>query len=76
MLNLLMNVSKGKALIKPEGLRCGAPRENDPERICHKLLVKRSSRGQIAGNFRCERCGQEIEVSLVEPVELKPSGTK
>lgn len=67
MLKLLTCISKGKASLKPEGLRCGAARKKEPERKCDKLLVKRSARGQIAGNFRCDRCGQEIDVSMIEP---------
>ena len=67
-MNLMICVSKGKALVTPEGLRCGAPRESEPERRCNKLLCKRNSAGQIAGNYRCERCHQEIEIKLQEPV--------
>lgn len=55
---------KGKGRIAPEGLRCGAPRKDFPERICNKLLCKRNTRGQIAGDFRCERCGQDIELTI------------
>lgn len=65
-MNLLMCVSKGNALIKPEGLRCGASRENEPDRKCNKLLVKKNKDGIVAGNFRCERCTQEIEITLKE----------
>ena len=65
-MTLLICITKGKALIKPEGLRCGATREKEPERVCHKLICRPSTRGQIAGNFRCERCKQEIDVSMIE----------
>jgi hypothetical protein len=65
-MTLLPAVSKGKALITAEGLRCGAPRANDPDRRCNKQLAKRNAAGQIAGNFRCERCKQEIEIKLVQ----------
>ena len=58
-------ITKGKAIIKPEGLRCQASRADDW--ICNKLLAKKNADGQIAGNFRCERCRQEIEVRLGPP---------
>jgi hypothetical protein len=57
-------ITKGKAVITPDGLRCRAPRDKDPTRACNKLLVKRSAGGQIAGNFRCERCSAEVEVEV------------
>ncbi len=63
-MKLLTYVTKGKARITDEGLRCAAPRSDNPEWVCHKLLAKKNSGGQIAGNFRCERCKQEIEVKL------------
>jgi hypothetical protein len=63
-----MTITKGKASVTPEGLRCRAPRDKDPTRTCNKLLVKRSASGQIAGNFLCERCRQEVEV------EIQPKG--
>jgi hypothetical protein len=59
-------ITKGKAFIVPEGLRCGGPRKKDPDLKCNKLLCKKAASGQIAGNFLCERCGQEIEVTLKE----------
>ncbi len=58
-------VTKGKAGFTPDGLRCRAPRDKDPTRICNKLIVKKNSLAQIAGNFLCERCRQEIEVEVV-----------
>lgn len=67
MTTLLPCITKGKALITPEGLRCGASRTNDQDRRCNKLLAKKNAANQIAGNFRCERCRQEIEVKLVDP---------
>ncbi len=62
---LLTSITKGKARIHPEGLRCAAPRDNDPARDCNKLIAKRNDAGQIAGNFLCERCRQVIEVKLI-----------
>lgn len=66
-MKLLTYVTKGKAWVTEEGLRCAAPREDSPELICHKLLAKKNEAGQIAGNFRCKRCKQEIEVTLSPP---------
>lgn len=66
-MKLLTFVSKGQAHFYPEGLRCAAPRPDKPGAVCNKLLVKKASNGQIAGNFRCERCRQEIEVVLKPP---------
>ena len=65
MPRLLTYITKGKAVIKPEGLRCQAPLAGSW--TCNKLLVKKNEEGQIAGNFRCERCRQEIEVRLGAP---------
>jgi hypothetical protein len=65
MSKLLTYVTKGQAVIRPEGLRCQASR--DDHWTCNKLLAKKNAEGQIAGNFRCERCGQEIEVRLGPP---------
>jgi hypothetical protein len=64
MARLMTFFTKGKGFLTPEGLRCGAPRELDPARNCNKLVVKKNKEGQIAGNFRCERCRQEIEVRM------------
>jgi transcription initiation factor IIE alpha subunit len=58
-------VSRGKAVITADGLRCNAPRVADSSRICNKLLVKANQLGQIAGNFRCDRCKSEVEVRVV-----------
>ena len=62
---LLTYITMGQAVIKPEGLRCQATREG--HFTCNKLLAKKNAYGQIAGNFRCERCHQEIEVCLGPP---------
>ncbi len=63
-MKLVIFFSKGKGFITREGLRCGALRESDPARNCNKLLVKKNAEQQIAGSFRCERCGQDIEVRM------------
>lgn len=63
-MRLLKFIVKGKAVIQGDSLRCAAPRVNDPNRVCNKLICKANSISQIAGNYRCERCHQEIEVKL------------
>jgi DNA-directed RNA polymerase subunit RPC12/RpoP len=63
-MKLLIYVTKGKAVIQGESLRCASPRPDDPNRICNKLLCKRNEQGQIAGDFRCERCHSQIQVKL------------
>jgi hypothetical protein len=63
-MRLLTYITIGKAVIQGDSLRCAAPRPNDLRKICNKLLSKKNEQGQIAGNFRCERCHQEIEVKL------------
>jgi phage FluMu protein Com len=61
---LLTYITKGKAVIQGDSLRCAAPRTSDPRRSCNKLLAKTNEQGQIAGDFRCERCHQQIQVKL------------
>jgi phage FluMu protein Com len=53
-------IMKGAAVITLDGLRCGA---------CNKLLARKNTSGQIAGNFKCIRCGQmiEVDISLTRP---------
>jgi hypothetical protein len=58
-------ITKGKAVITPDGLRCRAPRDKDPARTCNKLIVKKNPVGQIAGSFLCERCDELIDVEIV-----------
>ncbi len=60
----LTHIKKGQAVVVPNGLRCQGPRVKQPDQLCNKLLVKKNSLGQVAGAFKCERCGQEIEVEL------------
>jgi phage FluMu protein Com len=55
-------ITKGKAALTLEGLRCRVPRDKDPTRSCNKLIVKKNSSGQIAGSFMCERCKEIVEV--------------
>jgi len=61
---LLTFITRGKAVIQGDSLRCAAARINDPRRQCNKLLAKKNEQGQIAGDFRCERCHQQIQVKL------------
>jgi phage FluMu protein Com len=63
---LLPAVSKGHAVLVEGELRCDSPRKDDPSRRCRKLIAKANKLSQIAGNFLCERCKEEIEVRLVE----------
>ena len=56
-------ITKGKAvLVSGSGLRCQGSRPKEPGKVCGKLVVKPNAKGQIAGCFKCERCGQEISV--------------
>lgn len=82
-MKLLTFVTKGRALLTADGLRCGNPRpdkdqkhgetpgegieQHDDVRPCNKLLAKRNRLGQVCGRFKCERCKQEIEVELAPP---------
>lgn len=68
---MLTSITKGKAIFVGEDLRCNAPRTSGQRKVCNKLLVKRNSSGQVAGNYRCERCSQEIEVTLIEVNETR-----
>lgn len=63
-MKLLTFISQGQAIPTAAGLRCAAPRPDKPGVICNKLLVKRASNGQFAGNFQCGRCRQQVEVIL------------
>jgi hypothetical protein len=53
----------GKAILQ-DGLRCAGTRNRGryPSTVCNKLQVKPNRMGQISGSYKCERCGQEIEV--------------
>jgi hypothetical protein len=55
-------IRKGAAIIDHSGLRCSGMRHNNPDILCHHLLAKLNSRGDIAGSFRCPKCKQDIEV--------------
>jgi hypothetical protein len=66
MLKLAPAVSNGKAVFISDELRCQAPRaETRGDGVCNKLIAKFNRLHQIAGQFRCERCKQEIEVRMV-----------
>jgi hypothetical protein len=57
-------ITQGQAYVKGDVLRCMAKRSDDPERICNKVVVKKNTAGEIAGNFMCpdRRCRQLISV--------------
>lgn len=57
-------ITSGKAYVKGNGLRCMAPRKDDPAKLCNKLVCKKNAVGELSGNFHCpdRRCRQEIEV--------------
>jgi hypothetical protein len=61
-MKLLTFITKGQVQISSEGMRCMALRENG--RVCHKMICKKNNLGQIAGDFQCERCKQNIQVTL------------
>lgn len=63
-MKLLIFIVKGRAIVNGDSLRCAAPRQDISGKQCNKLLVKRNEQGQIAGNFKCERCGQLVQVKL------------
>lgn len=65
-MTLVPRITHGLAILKPEGLRCQASRASAPSVACNKLICRTNNHGQIAGSFLCERCRQNIEVSLVE----------
>ena len=65
MTRLLTSITKGKAMFVGVDLRCNAPRLTGQRKICNKLLVRKNELGQLAGNFLCERCKQEVEVTMV-----------
>ena len=71
MNRLATSITKGKAIFVGGDLRCNAPRTFGQRKTCNKLLAKRNELGQLAGNFRCERCRQEVEVSLVPAEEFR-----
>jgi len=66
MSRLLTSITKGKAIFIGEDLRCNAPRTSGQRKFCNKLLSKKNEKGQLAGNFLCERCGHIVEVTLVD----------
>jgi hypothetical protein len=70
-MRLLTSITKGKAVFVGNDLRCYAPRTSGQRKVCNKLLAKKNAIGQLAGNFRCERCCQEVEVTLVEVNETR-----
>jgi hypothetical protein len=53
----------GQARLDGDQLRCSNPRQDWPDRECRKLLAKTNRKGQISGNFMCERCHSVSEVS-------------
>jgi len=70
MSNFVPAVSNGKAVFIADELRCQAARaDTRGGGACNKLIAKFNRLHQIAGDFRCERCKQEIEVRMA------PSGS-
>ena len=65
---LLATIANGRAVFVGGDLRCAAPR-GDKQR-CNKLIAKVNVYGMIAGEFRCERCKEDIEVRLILPDPL------
>lgn len=63
-MNFLTQIKKGRAVIVQSGLRCQGPRVKQPDQVCNKLLVRKNAIGQIAGQFKCDRCSQVIEVEI------------
>lgn len=58
------HIKKGTAILAPNGLRCQGPRVKQPTQVCNKLMIRKNSIGQIAGELKCERCGQIVEVEI------------
>jgi hypothetical protein len=77
MANLVPAVSSGKAVFISDELRCQAARAGQRgDGVCNKLIAKFNRLHQIAGDFRCERCKQEIEVRMVaSPAFGRPQAT-
>lgn len=69
-MNFQTFVLKGSVILTSNGLRCQAPRQKQPDQVCNKLIVKKNTLGQLCGAFKCERCGQEIEIELREIPKL------
>ena len=63
-------IKSGKAIIQEGNLRCAQPRSGDARRQCNKLLAKKNESNQIAGDFRCERCHQNVVVAMKVAVTL------
>ncbi len=67
-MKLLVSITHGRAFVQDEGLRCGNPRtQSGRTRVCNALLLKLNPLGQVAGDIKCKRCGQQIVVELVSP---------
>lgn len=60
-------ITRGKAAFERNALRC-AGKHTDPKRSapCGRLIVKLNRSNQLAGEFKCERCHQIIEVTMIE----------
>lgn len=63
-MNFKTSITRGKAVLTPDGLRCRALRSDSDPRPCNKLIAKRNTSGLVAGSFQCERCRQQIEVEV------------
>jgi hypothetical protein len=62
---LVKNIVRiGIASLAGDGMRCGAPRKDDPSKKCRKLIAQLSLNGRLEGRFKCDRCGQVIECQV------------
>jgi hypothetical protein len=57
-------IKQGKAKILNGGLRCANFRNDKPTLLCNKQLARKNSAGELAGSFKCERCGAIVEVGI------------
>jgi hypothetical protein len=57
-------IKLGKAKVINGGLRCANFRDDKPTLLCNKQLARKNSAGQIAGSFKCDRCGAIVEVGI------------
>lgn len=60
-------ITSGKAVVIDGGLRCNHPRKDDLSQVCGRQLVRANASGQMAGNFRCPRCKNYVEVRTSRP---------
>jgi hypothetical protein len=63
-------IKQGKAKVINGGLRCANFRKDKPTLLCDKQLVRKNTNGQIAGSFKCDRCGAIVEVGIKIPISV------